>query len=67
MTKTQKQKRSLDKIIKDSFRRQTEFNRQTYRETFEKLMRRNKEKYSPTGGRLPFGKSKNETENRNGR
>jgi len=50
----------LDKVMGDSFRKQRTFQKQTYRETFEKLMRRNKQQFSPTGGKPSFGKTKDE-------
>jgi hypothetical protein len=55
MTKKElKQKRYLDKMLGRSQRNQQSFKKQTYRETFERLMRRNKEHLSPTGGNKAF-------------
>ena len=60
MTKERKQKLSLDRILKQSFRKQSAFKRNTERENFERFMKWNKEHLSPNGGKFAWGKSKDE-------
>ena len=54
ISKEEKQKRSLVKVIRDSYRNQTAYNRLTKREDFEKAMKWNSENLSPNGGVKPF-------------
>ena len=54
MTKEQRQKRYLVRMLGRSQQNQQSYNSQLYRETFERLMKTNKERLSPTGGNKAF-------------
>ena len=60
ISKEEKQKRSLVKIMRDSYRNQIAYKRLTKRETFENQMKWNKENLSPNGGRKPFNITTND-------
>ena len=54
ISKEEKQKRYLDRVLKKSFSTQKRFKNQMERETFENQMKWNKENLSPNGGVKPF-------------
>ena len=60
ISKEEKEKRSLVKVMRDSYRNQIAYKRLTKRETFENQMKLNKENLSPNGGRKPFNITTND-------
>ena len=54
ISKEEKKKRYLDRMLKKSFSTQKRFKNQMERETFENQMKWNSENLSPNGGRKPF-------------
>ena len=60
ISKEEKQKRYLDRILKKSFSTQKRFKNQMERETFENQMKWNSENLRPNGGRKPFNITTND-------
>ena len=60
ISKEEKQKRYLDRMLKKSFSTQKRFKNQMERETFENQMKWNSENLSPNGGRKPFNITTND-------
>lgn len=59
-TKEKKQKRALDKVIKQSFAYQQNENKEAYIERSENMMKWNQENLSPNGGKKAFRKTQKE-------
>jgi len=59
-TKEKKQKRSLDRVIRQSFAYQQRENEEAYIKRSENMMKWNKENLSPNGGKKAFRKTQKE-------